>query len=375
MIYNIYPKKDSTIYERYDTINTGIDSIIELYKILVVTGSVYKTFNSRILMQFDYSDLNDLVAAGFNTSSTDSKTDKYILKLYSSNQKQLPTTYTLEVNAISGSWEMGVGKYDYNPRVTEGVSWTYRDGVVPNTDWAINSFAAGSTGSYSLQPGGCNWYTGSNLIVTRSIGYNEATDIDLNISNIVYAHLTGSVTNHGILIRRTTEDELSTGDSAQIQFFSLDTNTIYLPHIRVNWDDSTFNTGSLTALSGDEDTVVYFKNLNREYSVNDRVKLRILGRPKYPAKTFATSSAYSSANFLPASSSYSIEDLHTKEIVIPHDYTYTRISCDPTSSFFNFWMNGLQPERWYKFTLRSRYNSGNVKIYDSEYIFKVNRVV
>ena len=101
MIYNIYPKKDATIYERYSKINTGIDSILELKKDLIETGSVTIPVNSRFLMKCDYSDLNDLVAAGFNSSSLDSKTDKYILKLYSVEQQAVPVSFTLEVDRVS----------------------------------------------------------------------------------------------------------------------------------------------------------------------------------------------------------------------------------------------------------------------------------
>ena len=371
MIYNIYPKKDSTIYERYNTINTGIDSILEVSKQLLLSESITYPVNSRILMQFDYADLEPLTDAGYDLSAA-----SYSLKLYSVEQRELPVSFTIEVNAVSGSWEMGLGRYDYANRLTSGVSWTYRDLESPTgIKWLYTSFEPGSTGSYSLFPGGGTWYTGSALIATKSISFNEHLDLDIDVSSIITNHLNSTIPNDGILIRRTTADESSSRDSMTMQYFSSDTNTIYLPYLQARIDDATFNTGSLQGLNSSDENVVYFKNLNASYKPNDRSTFRLVGRPKYVRKTFSTSSVYSEQYYLPYSSSYSVEDLHTKETVIAHDYNYTRISCDPTSSFFNLWMDGLQPERWYKFTIRTKYSNNNVQIHDNEYIFKVNRVV
>ena len=105
MIYQIYPKKDTTIYEKINSLNTGLDAILEVSKTLesvLDTSNIptLQSYASRILMQFDYSDLNTLIDAGFNTASIDSK---YELRLYAVQEKQLPTEFTLEVDTISGS--------------------------------------------------------------------------------------------------------------------------------------------------------------------------------------------------------------------------------------------------------------------------------
>ena len=125
MIYQIYPKKDTTIYEKINSLNTGLDAILEVSKTLesvLDTNNIptLQSYAPRILMQFDYSDLNTLIDAGFNTSSIDSK---YELRLYAVQEKQLPTEFTLEVDTISGSWYMGLGRYDCIPYVTSGSSW------------------------------------------------------------------------------------------------------------------------------------------------------------------------------------------------------------------------------------------------------------
>ena len=52
MIYTIYPNFDATIYERSQSMNTGIDAILELSHQSrgTETSSMY---NSRILMKFN----------------------------------------------------------------------------------------------------------------------------------------------------------------------------------------------------------------------------------------------------------------------------------------------------------------------------------
>lgn len=374
MIYQIYPKKDTTIYEKINSLNTGLDAILEVSKTLesvLDTNNIptLQSYASRILMQFDYSDLNTLIDAGFDTASIDSK---YELRLYAVQEKQLPTEFTLEVDTISGSWYMGLGRYDYIPYVTSGSSWKYKYSKTDGTIWATASFSD-ATGSWNIVPGGGNWYTATSLITSKSFSFNETTDPVIDISDIVNAHLKGTITNNGILIRRPDSEERSVSDDAVLQYFSSDTNTIYLPHILVKWNDWSFNTGSLLGIDVSSDNVVYFKNLKNTYTIDDRIKFRISGRPRYPVKTFSTASVYSVEYYLPASSSYSVEDLHTKQIVIPYDDIYTRISCDSTGSYFNFWMGALQPERWYKFGIKTKFNSGDVRIYNTEYIFKVER--
>ena len=368
MIYQIFPKQDATLYERYPTMNTGIDALLEVSKLLIYTGSSMEAYTSRILMKFDYNDLDALEAAGFNTGSAN---NKYILKLYSTEEAQLPSSFTMQVVPISGSWNMGLGKYDYAPSITEGVSWTYKYSLAEGTKWPTSSFSVGTTGSWNINAGGGVWYTTS---ASKVIDYNELNDLEIDITNLVNNHLNSIVPNNGFMVKRPESEENSVADEMQLKFFSSDTNTIYLPHLKVCWNDWSWNTGSLTALSNfNSDHVISFKNLRHTYYTDEKIKFRLSGRPKYPAKTFATSSAYSYQYYLPASSSYSIEDLHTKETVISHDDIYTRISCDSTSNYFNIWIDSLQPERWYRFTIKSKYDNTDVRTYNDSYIFKVER--
>jgi hypothetical protein len=107
---------------------------------------------------------------------------------------------------------------------------------------------------------------------------------------------------------------------------------------------------------------------------NEVVKFRVFAKEKYPSRSFVTNSLYIYNKLLPISSSYSIIDLDTNNKVIDFDWNYTQLSADTTSSYFNLYMNGLQPERYYKVQIKSIINNGTY-IYDDEYYFKVMQTV
>ena len=64
------------------------------------------------------------------------------------------------------------------------------------------------------------------------------------------------------------------------------------------------------------------------------------------------------------------KDLDTNEYVIDFDSDYTRISADSTNSYFDIYMNGLEPERYYKILVKATVD-GSTTIYDENLIFKV----
>jgi len=367
MIYFIYPKYDSTIYEDSKYLNTGLDSVLEIGKYIASTGSIVTTSsinNSRALLKFDYSDLSPLVVAGYTTSSA-----IYNLQLFTTEIRQSPTTYTFIVHPVSGSWESGIGKLEYGTKVTEGVGWRYTTGLGSRIEWSTASYTAGTTGSWTSNPGGANWYTAS---VSKTINYNESSDINIDITNLVTAHLSGSITNNGFIIKRTDSDEQSLGDNGRFMFFSVDTNTIYPPRLKVSIDDAIFFTGSKTVLSSGDNTI-YFNNLNAVYTDTDIAQIQLTGREKYPTKTFITSSNYIAAvKLLPSSSYYAIKDLQTEETVIDFD-DYTKISCSGSYNYFNIFMGALQTERYYRILVKVKYSNNDVRVYDANNVFKVVR--
>jgi hypothetical protein len=65
--------------------------------------------------------------------------------------------------------------------------------------------------------------------------------------------------------------------------------------------------------------------------------------------------------------------LDTEEIVVDYDRIYTKISCDFQGNYFDVYMNGLEPERYYKILIKSIFANKEVVVFDKDYIFKVIR--
>jgi len=55
---------------------------------------------------------------------------------------------------------------------------------------------------------------------------------------------------------------------------------------------------------------------------------------------------------------------------INFDEKYTKISADSTSNYFDVYMNGLEPERYYTILIKTTID-GSTKIFDEDIMFKV----
>ena len=125
-----------------------------------------------------------------------------------------------------------------------------------------------------------------------------------------------------------------------------------------------------------------YENLKPEYKEKSKVKFRVVGRELYPTRGFDTTPAALTVKYLPSGSRtlqqgayYSVKDAETEDVIIPFS-TGSIISCDSTSNYFNLWMDGFQPERFYRFEIKVVSGSGAEQtsmIYDDEFTFKVVR--
>jgi hypothetical protein len=387
MHYFIFGDKDATIYSGGTTssINTGADEILEINKVVQQNGSIGNI--SRALIQFDYTDVSSSIQQGKIPS-----TAKYYLNLYDAGSTELLRNQNLFTYMVSGSsWTEGNGKLDHNPVTTDGVSYQYRN-QDSKTPWVTGSV---------LTDGG-TWWTGSQggqYKVSSSFAMTKATqDIRIDVSDLVKNHIYSSslFPNQGFIIKReslytgssdfsynpgsdTTKDESSSTRLGNLKFFSIDTHTIYPPKLEVMWNDSSWSTGSLSALSSTdlENLKVYFKNLRTEYKEGSIVKLRVVGRELYPTTAFATTPSELNVKYLPSGSIYyQVKDADTEEVIIPYG-TGSAISCDSSGNYFNLWMNGFQSERNYRLGVKIVSGSGTtdeqVHYFDNEYEFRVVR--
>ena len=173
------------------------------------------------------------------------------------------------------------------------------------------------------------------------------------------------------MVKQINSNEFIPSESkaSTLKFYSVDTKTIYPPHLEFRFNDYSRVTGTNSTLTSAESFISIYNNEGTYYS-QSVARLRIVARPKYPTRTFSTSSIYTTNFYLPASSYYAIKDSETNEYVINFDNTYTKISADTESSYFDIYMNGLEPERYYTVLIKTELDN-TTKIFDENITFKV----
>ncbi|SRR3990167_2527467 len=362
MHYLKFARVDTTIYSDHPTQNCGRDEILEIIKTFSsasYSSAIVSTINSRALVQFDLTDISQSIVDGTIANP------RFYLNMYICTAKNQEQTTNLYIYPISSSWVQGVGKrFDY-PIRTAGASWTASDGDVP-TYWD-------ATGSDYILADIVTTSLWSNENTFQSSGHYtyELADLRADVTSIVNNWFNESYVNNGFLIKRSDSEETNTKDYGYLQFYSIDTNTIYNPKLEVAWDDSSFITGSLTS-SNMTDMYIYAKNMDSEYNNGEKVQIRLGVRKKYPRRSYSINNAYEMLQYLPSSSYYSIVDAQSLHTLIPFDTGSTKISCDSSGSFFNIWMNSFHPSRYYN--IRIEVVSGSLKnIYELPVSFKVVR--
>jgi len=362
MIYSIFADKDTTVYNNYKRLNTGLDEIVELRKSFyrIWEGTIAETLVtesslSRILMKFDITAISESISNGTISSAS------FYLRLRAATAGRLANDYTINALPVSQSWVMGSGKKASSPQIYNGASWNFRE---TGSAWS---------GSVAAPVGGTTWHTESQYSASQAFSYSVA-DIYMNVTNIVNAWVSGALDNEGFTIKYTGAIETDVKEYGTISFFSRDSHTIYTPVLETRWDDSAYTTGSLTALSSTDldDMVFSVKGLREHYAVTEKPRIRMFARERYPVKVFVTASRFITSKYLPTSSYYSIRDAHTEEIVVPFDTGSTKISCDSSGNYLDLWTSGMQPERYYRLLFKV-VDGTREQILDNNYIFKIVR--
>jgi hypothetical protein len=270
---------------------------------------------------------------------------------------------------------MGTGRLGNVPNTVDGVSWKYKD-QDSGSVWINNgSFPNGTTGSYvsssSATVGGGLWYSGSIYEASQSFTNSTSKDIELKVSNSVRAWNSGSLPNYGFILKHSSSIEFTSQSKFETKYFSNNTHTIYPPCLEIRWNDSRY-TGSIAIVSSSLFVATLGNNKN-EYQQDSVQRFRVNVRDQFPTRRFQTTSLYLDNKALPTSSYWSIKDLDTEEIVVDYDTNYTKISYDASGSYFDVYMNGLEPERYYKLLFKTVLANGETVISDNNYYFKVIR--
>ena len=368
-VYKLFPDKDTYIFTEVSIANAGYDEMIEIggYPVVEVGQA------SRILLHFKDTEIANVVDNKIGSTNFSASINLKLASAY-----ETPASHSVHAYPIYEYWDGGVGKYGDEPYDKSGCTWRYA-GAQNSNSWTLPhntiTMPVNITGSYnSTHLGGGNWYTGSNgydLHSSQSFELNDNIDLNIDVTNGVLLHYTGSITNNGFILKLDDAYEFNTTSSIRHKYYSSDTNTIYPPTLDIKWDDSSYVTGSLSVLDTTE-AVIDLTNNKGSYPDIDKQRFRLLARPKYPTRTFTTGSIYKTNYALPSGSYWGLRDEFTEEMVIPFDSDFTKISCDSTGPYFDLFMDGLQPERFYRVLIKTVLD-GTTTVVNNNSTFKVIR--
>tara|TARA_R110000868_G_scaffold74972_10_gene216651 strand:- start:11029 stop:12144 length:1116 start_codon:yes stop_codon:yes gene_type:complete len=346
-----YAEKDTTLYESFPDYNTGIDEVLEIGKRLNTEGNTL--LKSRSLIKFDMNEISSSLATYGKTVND----CKFMLQLYTTHAKNLPSDYSIYAKLVGQNWINGTG---YLSELTiDGATWS---GSASGSNWISGSQSSriGSSNLYvsgSGSGGNYMYYSGSgntlSLIASESFSYSN-TDVNMNVTDALKIWLSGSnsntIPNYGFLLQLADPDESSISVAGFIRFFSKETHTIYVPKLTMYFDTGSFITGSLT--SANLESYIVYTQIKPEYKDTEIAKIRIYARDKFPSKSPTNVFPIQTVKYLPATTYYSIMDAATNEVIIPYDNIYTKVNCDSTSNFIYIDMNGFMPERYYRLQLK-----------------------
>jgi len=388
-----YAENDATLYESSETSNTGIDEILEIGKRLGTDGETLQ--KSRCIVKFDMNEINATLSKYSETLDN----CKFILQLYTTHAKNLPADFTIDAKLVGQQWINGTGFYSDAPPTTNGVQW-----AEPMSSWSLD-LQSGSlwiSSSQNIQVNnssiyisgsgkGGSWYYQSGSGVFDIDNFNQSffiqpglsttensttrpTDITMDVTDAVKLWINGSggntIRNNGFILKFSDSDEADPNVTGFIRYFSRETHTIYVPRLVMYFDNSTFSTGTLSAV--DLESYTIYSNAKPEYNDNEITKIRLYARDKYPQKSPTNLFPINTVKYLPATTYYTVLDAATDEVIIPYDDIYTKVSCDSTSNFIYIDMNGFMPERYYRIKYKIVDGFTEQYITDSVY-FKVVR--
>jgi len=367
-IYKLFPYKDATLYSFYPDMNTGIDPITTISNLNFAVSSNPQV--ARFLTEFVQDEIEDVINNKINGKQWDVDFRSYI-----ATAQGVVEATDISVSPLAQYWYNGTGTYLDVPQTTDGCNWN--SPYFKNSGIAWSSSGTDNTNHYvtssfnsSLSPqGGGAWYysgsDGTEYAVTQSFDTRSTKDLKVNAKTVVslwYSSSLGvnssaSLPNYGFITKWENSVEFNTNTQIQpvMQFYSVDTNTIYPPQLEFKWRDyQSVLTGSATASIVNTTNLISSLAENPgEFTPESINRFRFNVAPKYPIRTFTTASQFTGTNYLPTSSYYAIKDLDTNEYVIDYDTNYTQLSSDVNGNYFDVYMNGLEPERYYKVCVKT----------------------
>lgn len=335
--------QDASIYQRYPTINTGLDEILEVGKLKrsIDGDKMYASSSVRTLIQFDIPSMQQYPASA-----------KYYLNLRIANAVNVKRYQRLEVYPVSRSWIEGSGYfYQDIKNAQDGVSW---EDATDTENWSVS---------------------GSDFLTIPSASYVfknvPIEDIKIDVTNIISPIVSGTnnLTWNGLLVKYPTTDELDQSNKGNIKVFSGNTHTIFSPKLEVVWNNQTFVTGTLKPLRSSNVSIVP-RNMKQAYTAGEVDKVYLVVRDLYPDKRYDATQRYKNVYYLPSQSYFRITDQVSGVVLYDFD-EYSSISCDTSGSYFILDTSTLEVDRYYNIDIKIK--SGSLVFFpEFNYTFKID---
>lgn len=274
MIVIYKASKDNTITDakidgssRFTGSNQGKSEILDLF-VLPENSSSATNGKSRALLYFDTTSLSSSIADGLIPSSS----VEYRLKLVNSpHYETVPQSFDLYVYPLSRSWDEGRGLSNFDEGLKDS-GYSNWNSATSTTQWSVS-------GSDFIQS------------ISASQHFDDGTEnLDVDISNIMYAWLTGGLQNNGLVIKYSNSDESGSNTLYVKKFFSRHALVPErLPRVESRWtnfiQDDRFN-----MKYNNSGSLYYYRFINGEYSnVGEQVFVNIINSSSTVTQTVTAS--------------------------------------------------------------------------------------
>jgi hypothetical protein len=248
MIHRIFPTKDTFITNaqvncvQMTGSNVGGSETLDVFKVAGMSGATGVPASAsiaRVLLCWDMDEISAL------TSSGEMPTSGSVYKLRLKNartNKTLPSSYTLIISPLTRSWDEG-----------RGVD------VDALTDSGFANWDKAKQGTYWTTAGGDFEAPSRGRCVSQSFDAGDE-DLFVDVTTLVGAWLTGSLTNHGIIVALSGTAE-STADYTDYYLKRFYGRGAWYPdrwpYIEASWDDSVKDDRSFARAGGTAKLCLY----------------------------------------------------------------------------------------------------------------------
>lgn len=338
------PIQDATLYERFQTTNSGLDEILEIGKLVRTTDGekMYASGSVRSLINFD-----------IGPSSGYPSTAKYYLKLYLANAHDVNRYQKIDVYPVGRAWVEGSGYFYQDVKnVNDGATWIM------------------ATSTQAWTSGGGDYFT--NVSASTTLSDFPLQDIRIDVTNIVRPIVNGTSINpwNGLLLKFPDTDENSSINLGNIKFFSSNTHTIFNPRLEVVYDGQVFTTASLKPIKNSSVTIIA-RNIKEAYTQGEIDKIYLVVRDLYPDKNFDEKQRYRNMYYLPSESYYRIKDQVSGTTIQDFDQ-YSPVNCDQSGSYIILDTTDMKVNRHYTIDLKVK-KDNLVFFPEFNYTFTIDR--